>query len=402
VKATPSLATLRLKKDQERRLRTGHCWVYSNEVDTDQTPVKELEPGQPVSLLNHGGKWLGSGYVNPHSLICARLVSRDPGHPLSPSLLVHRLKVALGLRQRIYSAPYYRLVFGESDGLPGLVADRYGDVAVVQLTTAGMERMKAAVVAAVAKVLRPAGILLRNDAPIRKLEGLELYVEEAAGSVPEQIVVQEGTSRFEVDPRQGQKTGWFFDQADNRSRMLRYVRGKRVLDVCSYVGAWGIRALEGGAASAVCVDSSEAALEGVARNAAFNGVSDRVEARKGEAFDTLRRLREAREHFDVILLDPPAFIKRKKDLKEGTLAYRRLNQAALQLLERDGLLITSSCSFHMTRENLLQVVNQAGRHIDRSLQVLEQGQQGPDHPIHPAIPETGYLKTYFFRGLPSF
>jgi len=402
VNDTPDLPPLKLKKDQERRLRTGHCWIYSNEVDIAQTPLKELEPGQAVSLLDHQGKWLGSGYVNPHSLLCARLVSRDPEHPLSVSLLVHRLKIALGLRDHVYTAPYYRLVFGESDGLPGLVVDRYGDVAVVQLTTAGMEQMKEAVVAAVDKVLKPAGILLRNDSSIRRLEGLDLYVEEAAGTVPEQVSVQEGGSRFQVDPRQGQKTGWFFDQADNRSRMLRYVRGKRVLDMCSYVGAWGIRALEGGAVSARCVDSSETALEGVARNAVLNSVADRVEAQKGEAFDTLRRLREARERFDLVFLDPPAFIKRNKDLKEGTLAYRRLNQAALQLLERDGVLMTSSCSYHMTRDSLLQVVNQAGRHIDRSLEVLEQGQQGPDHPVHPAIPETGYLKTYFLRALPSF
>ncbi len=398
----PDLPSLKLKQDQERRLRTGHCWIYSNEVDVDATPLKTFEPGTAVNLLSHQGRWMGSGYVNPHALLCARLVSRDPAHPLGPSLLVHRLNIALGLRQRLFETPYYRLVFGESDGLPGLVVDRYGDLAVVQVTTAGMERIKDDVVAAVDKVLRPAGILLRNDNAVRELEGLDLYVEDAAGSVPRLAEVREGAARFEVDPRRGQKTGWFFDQADNRGRMLRHARGRRVLDLCSYVGGWAIRALSGGASQALCVDSSEAALAGVAHNASLNGLGDRVDTLKADVFDALRGLREAHERFDLIALDPPAFIKRRKDMKEGTLAYRRLNQLALQLLEKDGVLITSSCSFHMSRDGLLELVNQAGRHTDRSLQLLEAGQQGPDHPVHPAIPETAYLKTFYLRALSTF
>jgi 23S rRNA (cytosine1962-C5)-methyltransferase len=399
---TPDLPPLRLKKDQERRLRTGHCWVYSNEVDVTATPLKELEPGQAVNVLAHNGRWLGSGYVNPNVLLCARVVSRDPAHPLERSLLVHRLKIALGLRERIYPGPFYRLVFGESDGLPGLVVDRYGDIAVVQITTAGMERLREEVVAAVDKVLKPAGILLRNDAPVRELEGLELYVREAAGAVPETVELEEGGLRFRTDPRHGQKTGWFFDQADNRERLMRYVEGARVLDVCSYLGGWGVRAAAAGAAAALCVDTSEAALTGVEANAGLNGVAERVATMRGDAFETMKRLREDRQRFDLVVLDPPAFVKRRKDLKEGTLAYRRLNQLACQLLDRDGLLVSCSCSFHMSGEALLQVVNQAGRHTDRSLQLLETGRQGPDHPVHPAIPETDYLKAHFLRVLPRF
>jgi 23S rRNA (cytosine1962-C5)-methyltransferase len=398
----PDLPPLKLKKDQERRLRTGHCWIYSNEVDVEATPLKGLEPGAGVNLLSHQGRWLGSGYVNPHALLCARLVSRDPAHPLGRSLLVHRLKIALGLRERLFKAPCYRLVFGESDGLPGLVVDRYGDLAVVQIATAGMERIRDDVLAAVDKVLRPAGILLRNDNPVRSLEELALYVDEAAGVVPTRAEVREGEARFEVDPRHGQKTGWFFDQADNRGRMLRYASGRRVLDVCSYVGGWAIRALAGGAAEAWCVDASETALAGALYNATLNGLSERMRTLKGDAFEALRRLREERERFDLIVIDPPAFIKRRKDIKEGTLAYRRLNQLALQLLEKDGVLVTSSCSFHMSREGLLELVSQAGRHTDRSLQLLEAGQQGPDHPVHPAIPETAYLKTFYLRALATF
>ena len=395
-------AQLRLNKNQDRRLRFGHCWIYSNEVDTKATPLKDMEPGQAVDIINHQEKWVGSGYVNPNSLICARVVSRDREHPLTVSLLVHRLKIALSLRERIYAKPYYRLVFGESDGLPGLVVDRYGDLVVAQITTAGMELMKAEVVAAIEKVLKPGGILLRNDSSIRVQEGLDQYIELASGQMPELLTLEEHGLKFQVQAQEGQKTGWFFDQADNRARMAKYLQGGRVLDMCSYVGAWGVQAAAEGAKEVVCVDSSASALEMVEANAALNGLSDKVSTQRANAFDSLRDLRSEKEHFDMIILDPPAFIKRRKDMKEGTLAYMRLNQAAMQLLSKDGILITSSCSHHMSQEGLLQLVQQAGRHNDRSLQLLEQGQQGVDHPIHPAIPETAYLKTFYLRVLPSF
>ncbi|MEJ2529585.1 MAG: class I SAM-dependent rRNA methyltransferase [Gammaproteobacteria bacterium] len=396
-----TIAQLRLNKNQDRRLRLGHCWVYSNEVDTKATPLKDLQPGQAVEIINHQDKWLGSGYVNPNSLICARLVSRDREHPLSQSLLVHRLNLALALRERLYAKPYYRLVFGE-DGLPGLVVDRYADQVVLQITTAGMEVMKAEVVAAIQKVLRPSGILIRNDSSIRELEGLDQYIELAAGKMPELLSLEESGLRFQVQAQEGQKTGWFFDQAENRARMAKYIQGGRVLDVCSYVGAWGVQAAARGAKEVICVDSSASALEMVENNAALNGLSDKVSTLRANAFDSLRDLRSAGGHFDLIILDPPAFIKRRKDMKEGTMAYMRLNQAALQLLSKDGILITSSCSHHMSQEGLLQLVQQAGRHTDRSLQLLEQGQQGMDHPIHPAIPETAYLKSLYLRVLPTF
>jgi 23S rRNA (cytosine1962-C5)-methyltransferase len=397
-----TIAQLRLNKNQDRRLRLGHCWVYSNEVDTKATPLKNLQPGQAVEIINHQDKWLGSGYVNPNSLICARLVSRDREHPLSQSLLVHRLNLALALRERLYAKPYYRLVFGETDGLPGLVVDRYADQVVLQITTAGMEVMKEEVVAAIQKVLRPSGILIRNDSSIRELEGLDQYIELAAGKMPELLSLEESGLRFQVQAQEGQKTGWFFDQAENRARMAKYIQGGRVLDVCSYVGAWGVQAAARGAKEVICVDSSASALEMVENNAALNGLSDKVSTLRANAFDSLRDLRSAGGHFDLIILDPPAFIKRRKDMKEGTMAYMRLNQAALQLLSKDGILITSSCSHHMSQEGLLQLVQQAGRHTDRSLQLLEQGQQGMDHPIHPAIPETAYLKSLYLRVLPTF
>ena len=392
---------LRLGKNHDRRLRAGHLWIYSNEIDTEATPLKGFEPGQVVNIENAQGKWQGLGYVNPNSLICARLVTRSRGISLDGSLLVHRIKVAIALRERLYAKPYYRLLFGEADGTPGVVVDRYGDYLVVQITTAGMELLKDALIAALVKVLKPAGILMRNDSGIRELEGLSRYVELAHGQVPDRVLVEEGGCRFEVSPGEGQKTGWFYDQTANRDQFLRYVEGRRVLDVCSYVGAWTVRAARAGATAVTAVDVSAQALEQLAVNALLNQVEDRVATLKGDAFEVLRDLRAAREHFDVVVLDPPAFIKRRKDLKEGTLAYRRLNEAALGLLERDGILVTATCSFHMQGDQLLRTVQQSARHSDRSLQLLQQGQQSPDHPIHPAVPETAYLKAFYLRVLPT-
>jgi len=391
------LAPLYLKKNEERRLRNGHIWVYSNEVDSGRSPLTQFEAGQQVCIIANDGKPLGNGYVNPHSLIAARLVSRLTSHQLDRSLLVHRLNIALALRQRLFDKPFYRLVYGESDGLPGLVVDRFGDLLVVQLNTAGMEAVKVALLEALEKVLKPAAILWRNDSSTRALEGLESYVEAALGEVPESIEIEENGTRFEVPLLAGQKTGWFYDHRSNRAQLQQLARGMRVLDVFSYIGGWGIEAAVAGASEVVCVDSSAKALDQVERNAALNGVTERVQSIEGDAFEALKALRAERERFDIVVVDPPAFIKRKKDAKKGIEAYRRINQAAMQLLGKDGILISASCSFHLQREVLREQLQQAARHLDRSLQIIGQGHQGPDHPVHPAIPETDYIKCFTGR-----
>jgi 23S rRNA (cytosine1962-C5)-methyltransferase len=396
------IPALLLNKNQDKRLRSGHCWIYSNEIDTAKTPLQGLQPGEPVAVLDHRELFIGFGYVNPHSLICVRLMSRDQAYPINESLIVHRLNIALALRQRLYPAPFYRAVFGESDGLPGLVIDRYGDYLVLQFTTAGMDALRDTLLAAVERVFRPKGVLLRNDSAIRELEGLPRQVELAAGILPERLELTEGGCRFQVSPHDGQKTGWFFDQADNRSRLLPFVRDRRVLDLFSYVGGWAVRCAQAGAQAVTCVDSSAQALDLAQENAQINGMEKRIDVVRGDAFEVLRQLKEAGERYDIVLVDPPAFIKRRKDQKQGELAYRRINQAAMQLLGRDGLLVSSSCSHHMAHNNLLQVINQAGRHLDRSLQLLQSGTQGPDHPVHPAIPESAYLKCFSLRVLPRF
>ncbi len=390
-----SLPPLILKKNEDRRLRAGHLWVFSNEVDIVRTPLKSFAPGDLVEIQSHNGHFVGNGYVNPNLLIAARILSRDEKHLPDRSLLVHRLNIALSLRERLYPKPFYRLVFGESDGLPGLVVDRYGDVLVAQITSAGMEKMKADIVAALTKVLKPAGILFRNDVGIRELEGLPLYTEVVHGSVPDTVTLEEHGQKFEVALKGGQKTGWFFDQHDNRGRLLRYVSGQRVLDVFSYVGAWGIQAATHGAREVWCVDSSATALAHAERNAMLNGIN--IQIHEADAFEALKSLHAAGKKFDVVVLDPPAFVKRKKDLIAGRDAYRRLNQLGMQLLERDGLLVSCSCSHHLPAEELLASIQMGARHLNRDAQLLEQGSQAADHPVHPAIPETAYLKVFFVR-----
>lgn len=390
---------LRLKKNEERRLKAGHLWVYSNEVDITATPLKAFEPGTAVSIEDARGHALGTGYVNPNSLICARLVSRDPGYVLDQSLITHRLNIALSLRQRLFPKPYYRLVHGEGDNLPGLVVDRFNEVLVVQITTAGMELHKQAVIAALDKVLKPAAIVLRNDSPARQSEGLDNYVETTSGKLPPGVLVEENDTRFEIDVLGGQKTGWFYDHRMNRARMQHYVKNQRVLDIFSYVGGWGIQALTAGAEEVMCIEASATAIERLHHNAALNGSDERLVSVEGDAFEALKSLRQDRQRFDVVIVDPPAFIKRKKDFKEGLGAYRRINQMAMQVLNKGGYLISASCSYHLDAEQLRDTVLKASRHVDRNAQLIEQGHQGPDHPVHPAIPETDYLKAFFTRVL---
>jgi 23S rRNA (cytosine1962-C5)-methyltransferase len=389
------LPELRLKRGEDRRLSAGHLWVFSNEVDTARTPLQSFEPGSLCRIVSERDKFLGYAYVNPHSLISARILGRDPEYPPNKSLIVHRLQVAQSLRRALYERPFYRLAYGESDALPGLVLDRFGDVVVGQIATAGMEAMRADVEAAVRKAIAPTAMLWKNDAGVRELEGLPSYVAPAFGEVPESVDVEEGGVTFRIPIGGGQKTGWFFDQAANRLALRKYVGGARVLDVFSYLGAWGLGALRAGATEVTCVDSSASALEGLQAAAAANGLKPAT--LRGDAFDVMEKLHAEKRRFDVVVIDPPAFIKRKKDIPKGEAAYRRLNQLAISLLERDGFLVSCSCSYHLEPQQLLGAIQRGARHLDRFAQVVEVGGQAPDHPIHPAIAETRYLKAYFCR-----
>ena len=390
-----ALPVLRLRVREERRLAAGHLWVFSNEIDTTASRLGELAPGSLVRVQSARDRFLGYAYFNPHSLIAARILGRDAAIPPGPALLVHRLRVALALRERLYEQPYYRLVHGESDLLPGLTVDRYGETLVVQIATAGMEVQKVAIVAALVEVVRPANVVFKNDSGARELEGLPKYLEAGFGTVPDFVTVIEGRLRFTAPLATGQKTGWFYDQAHNRAQFLPLARGVgRALDLFSYAGGWAVPLAVAGA-EVTCVDSSKVALEAASRNAQANGTA--VHTIRADAFAALEELDAARASFDLVVVDPPAFIKRRKDAGKGAAAYRRLNQLAMQLLPRDGLLVSCSCSWHLEPGALLDALQKAGRHLGRFVQVLASGGQAPDHPVHPAIPETRYLKAFLCR-----
>ena len=265
-----ALPELRLKKNEDRRLRAGHAWVYSNEVDTKKTPLKEFSAGQWCHVTNARGRVLGTAYVNPNTLICARLVSRFEKQVLTIDVLIEKIEAALSIREMLFSVPCYRLIFGEGDFLPGLVVDRYHDILVVQITTAGMDNIQDDIIEALSSVIKPKTILLRNDSGSRKLEGLELYSKTVLGNLPELVELEENNTRFVTSLEQGQKTGWFYDHRLNRQRTQQYVKDKRVLDVFSYVGGWGVEALQAGAKEVTCVDASGFALGLAEQSAALN------------------------------------------------------------------------------------------------------------------------------------
>ena len=388
------LPVLRLKRNEDRRLHAGHLWIFSNEVDTQQSPLVKFKAGELVRVMAHNDRALGLAYVNPQSLICARLL--ETWKIPDTAWLEERMRAALRLREHMYQRPYYRLVYGESDGLPGLVVDRYGSACVVQIGTAGMELLKPQIQQALRKVLHCEALLFKNDSSAREMEGLPSYVEAAMGNFDELAAVLEDGLEFQAPLAAGQKTGWFFDQAANRRALPNYVRkGSRILDVFSYVGAWGVRAAMSGAREVLCVDSSASALEIAAANAERNGV--KVATRRGDAFDVLEELVREGARFDVVIIDPPAFAKRKKDLPKALAAYKRLNQLAIQAVADDGILVSCSCSFHVSAEDLQEAIAKAARGADKHLQIIQMGGQAPDHPVHPAIPETRYLKAYFCR-----
>lgn len=384
-----------LKKNEDKRIRQGHLWVFSNEIDTARSPLTALNAGDLVLIKDHSGQGLGTAYINPHTLICARLLTRKPNGKLGGNFFKERISTALMLRERLFDKPYYRLIFGESDGIPGLVIDRFDGIFSLQITTAGIEKYKEPLIATLIELFNPQAIVLKNDNSQRQLEQLSEVSEVVYGTLPDEIVIEENNAKFKIAILDGQKTGWFYDHRDSRARCAKLAKNQRVLDLFSYSGAWGIPAAIAGATEVVCVDSSQTALDMAKASAHLNQVSEKMQFVRSDVFEFLKQAREQQQHFDVIILDPPALIKRKKDFKAGFEAYRRLNQLALQVLAKNGVLISASCSHHLSRDNLHEILRSQARHIDRHLVFFASGGQGGDHPIHPAVPETQYLKTYF-------
>jgi 23S rRNA (cytosine1962-C5)-methyltransferase len=355
-----------------------------------------VAPGAAVRLLDHRHQFLAHALVNPHALICARVISTDEQQPFGPELLRRKLARALALRERYVGGVHYRLVYGESDGLPGLVVDRYGDVLVGQIATLAMDQRSAMLESALLELPGIRLLVWKNDGGARDLESLPQELRAVGGELPASVEVIEGGLVLHAPLADGQKTGWFYDQWANRAQLRQFMKsGVQVLDVCSYVGGWAVSAMAAGAASAVCVDSSQAALDAATANAVRNGVA--VETRRGDAFDVLEALHNEGRKFDVLIVDPPAFIKRRKDIPKGEAAYRKLNQLALKLAADDALLVSCSCSWHLSAQVLPELLQAAATQAGCELRLIAQGGQSPDHPVHPAMPETRYLKALFGR-----
>lgn len=396
-----SLSSLRLKANADRRLRSGHLWLYSNEIDTKLSPLSDFQAGDQAIVENAAGRPLGVAVMSPQTLVCARLVSRDILHRLDKSLLVHRLNIALSLRERLFSTPFYRLVHAEGDLLPGLEVDRFGNILVVQITAACMEPHKDIILQALLQVCKPTGVLWRNDSTLRDTEGLERYLEVAYGEVPDWVQLTENGLVYNAPLLQKRFLGWDYDQRFNRLNAAAYCTDKRVLSVYSQVGSWAIPAAIAGASEVFCADASALALDALVSNAEINAIDTSILCAEGDVLENLEALKANEERFDVIIADPPAFIRRKKDSKSGEAGYRKLYEHCMRLLSRDGIFICSSRSAFFSEESMLSTLLASARHLDRNIQILEHSGASADFPMHPAIPEIRHLKYIVCRLLPN-
>ena len=381
---------LRLAQGQGKRLRAGSPWVFSNEIAM-KPEYRQMEKGGLIRLESDDGVRFGTFMFNPHSLIAARLLDRDPAAEIDTAWMFRRLETALALRSRIMEGTFYRLVHAEADGLPGLIVDRYDDVAVVQANTAGMDRLMPLIVSGLRALLPLRAVVARNDAAARQQEGLAADVRLLFGD-DASSVVEEGGVRFSVDPLGGQKTGWFFDQRFNRDRVAALASGARVLDVCCHVGAFGLRCAAAGAASVTLVDSSAPALAQARDTALANGFADVVTLRREDAFDALGQLAGTQERFDIVICDPPAFAKSRKGAEAGLRAYGRMARLAATVVAPNGFLFTASCSHHAPADSWAAQIAHGLYRAKRDGRILFSGGAGMDHPVHPHLPETAYLK----------
>ncbi len=382
---------LRLQPGHDKRAASGHPWVYSNEIAMDAA-AKALPPGSVVTLTTANGKALGTASFNPHTLIAARFLSRDPGTRVDRAFLAARLERALALRHRLYPEPYYRLIHAEADGLPGIILDRFGDVLSAQINTAGMALLEEEFLAACRDVLAPRAIVLRNDTAARGLEGLAGEDRIALGELTPPVEIAENGARFAIDPLGGQKTGWFYDQRENRRLASRFAAGARVLDLYCFGGGFGILAALSGADQVLAIDRSDTALQLAARSAEWNGVGERCRFAKGDAFDELERLHGQGERFDLVIVDPPAFARSKKDLGPALRGYRKLARLSAAIVAKGGALFIASCSHQVETDSFAEAVRRGLQDAQREGRIIATTGAAPDHPVHPFLPESAYLK----------
>lgn len=387
--------TVKLQPNRARRVIAGHPWIYSNEVVMDAA-AKALPPGGLVQFLTSEGKRLGTGSFHPHNLICGRIYGR-PDTTIDTAWFGAKLQLALALRQQLYDKPFYRLVHAEADGLPGLIIDRYGEHVIAQLNSAGMALQQETLLAALDSLLQPKTILLRNDSAARALEGLPQEVTIAKGALPEQIALEENGLQFFAHPGAGQKTGWFYDQRHNRALAARFASGARVLDVYCHTGGFALNAAAAGAKEVVGIDASALALACATQAAEANGFGAVTRWERGDAFAVMADYGARKEKFGLVIVDPPAFIKSRKDVGAGTRGYRKLVKLAAALVQRGGYLFVASCSHHLTLESLAEQIAAGLGDAGREGQVLHSVFAAPDHPVHPHLPESAYLKGQLLR-----
>ena len=392
----PALPRVFLQAGRDRRVVQGHPWVYSNEIRMDPE-TKALPAGTVATLHRVDGKALGVGTFNPHALIAFRIFDRDSTVRLDEPFFLGRLRRALTLRDRLFEKPFYRLVHAEADGLPGMIADRFGDVVVLQMNTAGMDSLAPTVLAALHELFSPADIVFRNDARARAQEGLADTDMDSDAGESRPVGVEEGGLTFAADLACGQKTGWYYDQRDSRALVAPLARGGRMLDAYCYAGGFGISAACEGASDVVCIDSSQSALDLARKAADANGVGGICTFTKAVAFSELERLGKTGERFRVVVADPPAFVKSRKDLNVGLRGYRKLARLAAALVEPGGFLFVASCSHNVTSEAFSGEVAKGMAATERSGRIVRAGGPGLDHPVHPHLPETAYLKTLLLQ-----
>ena len=391
------MTRITLNKNEDRRIKSGHPWVFSNEI---REVAGERDAGITAELYDAAGGFIGVGHYNPQSLIAFRLVSRQREDIDSVAFFEGRISAALQHRQIRYPGlATFRVVYGESDFLPGLVVDKYGDYLSLQLLSSGMDRRREQIVAALAHVLTPLGIIARNDVGVRKLEGLDEKIEILSGDIPERVDMEENGLRFQVNLREGQKTGGFLDQKQNHLLLRDISAGKDVLDCFCYTGGWAVHAAAFGATSVVGLDISQRAVGQASSHAKLNKVADRVRFEECDAFERLRSLHQEGRRFGVIVMDPPAFVKSRKNIAEATKGYLTVNRRALELLEPGGYLVTCSCSYHMGREAFRDVLIQAARLAKREVRLVETCSQAADHPVLLSFPESEYLKCFVLQAV---
>jgi 23S rRNA (cytosine1962-C5)-methyltransferase len=379
-----------------KRIAAGRPWIYSNEIQmTDE--AKSLEPGAITGIVSDAGEWMGQATFNPHALICGRIVTRDRDVTIDSEFLITRLAAALHLRERLFDEPYYRLANSEADELPGMIIDRYGQAVSIQLNTAGAERLKGDLLLAVESVLAPETIVFRNDSPARSLEGLEMYSEVAKGFFDEPIHLTENGTVFFADLLHGQKTGWFYDQRMNRTFVASLANGLRLLDCYGHTGGFAVQAAVRGATETVVVDTSASALELASKSASENSVADRVHVHKADVFLDLVSRAARDERYDVVVADPPSFVKSKRDLKSGSRGYRKLARLAAKLVSPGGVLFIASCSHNVSIELFNEQIVRGVADARRTGRILMKSGASPDHPLHPGLPESAYLKATTFQ-----